>query len=210
MSESRIELTERLRREHRWDAACIFRDKVRQQGRDDGLTKREANTLAWEKMASTFKPLSKEEMAAYPSTLWAIMGKFSLESPKLDNGEEPDFADVHLAMYLSIALIHGWKNRSALGVYRAVSVAIDHLIEINASDKQRHLVSRAIVDPTGFLLGPARSKLQAVELRLKPAGEAGEVLEEYVAGLIRSMLRSIDRMETENPLDVVQTDFAIG
>lgn len=210
MSESRIELTERLRCEHRWDAACIFRDKVRQQGRDDGLTKREANTLAWEKMASKFKPLSKEEMAAYPSTLWVIMGKFSLESPKLDNGEEADFADIHFAMYLSIALIHGWKNRSALGVYRAVSVAINHLVEINASDKQRHLVSCAIVDPIGFLLGPARSKLQAVELRLEPVGEAGEVLEEYVAGLIRSILRSIDRMETENPFDVVQTDFAIG
>jgi hypothetical protein len=58
MNESKITLTDRLRREGRWDEACIFRDQKRREFRAAGMSKVEAREAAWEACAAAFPPLS--------------------------------------------------------------------------------------------------------------------------------------------------------
>ncbi len=57
MPESRICLTKRLMSEKRWAEASAYRDSKRTELRASGRTKREANELAWEEMATAFPPL---------------------------------------------------------------------------------------------------------------------------------------------------------
>jgi hypothetical protein len=58
MNESKITLTDRLRREGRWEQACIFRDQKRREFRAAGMSKVEAREAAWEAAAAAFPPLS--------------------------------------------------------------------------------------------------------------------------------------------------------
>ncbi len=57
MQESRICLTKRLMSEGRWEEASAHRDSKRAELRASGKTKREANEMAWEQMATAFPPL---------------------------------------------------------------------------------------------------------------------------------------------------------
>ncbi len=57
MSESKIELTERLRREGRWAEASKFKDETVKKLREGGMKRSEANEQAWEEMAQAFPPL---------------------------------------------------------------------------------------------------------------------------------------------------------
>ncbi len=57
MEESKIALTKRLQREGLWEAACQFRDEVRQRLRAEGHTRKAANDGAWEAMAEHFPPV---------------------------------------------------------------------------------------------------------------------------------------------------------
>jgi hypothetical protein len=58
MSESKITLTDRLRREGRWEEASLFRDQKRREFRSTGMSKAEAREAAWEALAEAFPPLS--------------------------------------------------------------------------------------------------------------------------------------------------------
>jgi hypothetical protein len=210
MTESRIEITERLRREGRWSDACDYRDKARKRGRTEGLSRKEANDRAWSEMADEFPPMSEDEIAAYPSTDWVVSGHFPPSLPHLDADDEPRFADIHFAIHTAIAMLHAYLNQSALGQYRTVNGAMMYLIKCQAGDEARLDVAFAITDPVAFLVGPARKKLQAVEDRLTDAEHAGEQLDELKRKMIRSMLRSLNRMTTERVSEVVRTDFAIS
>lgn len=57
MKESRIDATDRLRREGRWGEASLRRDEARKQLRSEGKNRREANDEAWEAMLEQFPPL---------------------------------------------------------------------------------------------------------------------------------------------------------
>lgn len=56
MNESKIALTERLRREGRWDAASKFKDDALRDFRAKGMTRDEASDAAWEAMEQAFPP----------------------------------------------------------------------------------------------------------------------------------------------------------
>ena len=58
MTESKIELTERLRREGRWSEASLFKDETLRKLRSDGMTKADAGEEAWRRMAAKFPPLA--------------------------------------------------------------------------------------------------------------------------------------------------------
>jgi len=58
MNESKIELTERLRREGRWEEATRFKDEVLRKLRSDGMTKADAAEEAWRRMAAQYPPLA--------------------------------------------------------------------------------------------------------------------------------------------------------
>lgn len=57
MNESKIELTERLRREGRWAEASKFKDTVLAQCREKGFKRDEASQAAWEAMEQAFPPI---------------------------------------------------------------------------------------------------------------------------------------------------------
>lgn len=58
MNESRIALTERLRREGRWDASSKFKDDALREFRAKGMKRDEASEAAWEAMEQAFPPIA--------------------------------------------------------------------------------------------------------------------------------------------------------
>ena len=58
MVEGKIAITERLRKEGRWEEASKFRDEARQRLRTDGKSKHEAAEEAWALMAQEFPTLA--------------------------------------------------------------------------------------------------------------------------------------------------------
>ncbi|MFH1921528.1 MAG: hypothetical protein ABIP48_16815 [Planctomycetota bacterium] len=61
MDESKIDLTERLRREGRWAEASKFKDETVKKLRKEGLKRAEAGEQAWRKMAEVYPPLPAAE-----------------------------------------------------------------------------------------------------------------------------------------------------
>ncbi len=61
MTESKIELSERLRRENRWDEASRFKDTAVKDFKSQGMKRTEATEAAWEAMAEAFPPLEPPE-----------------------------------------------------------------------------------------------------------------------------------------------------
>lgn len=58
MNESKIALTERLRREGRWDAASKFKDDALREFRAKGMKRDEASEAAWEAMEQAYPPIA--------------------------------------------------------------------------------------------------------------------------------------------------------
>jgi hypothetical protein len=73
MEESKIELTERLRREGRWAEASKFKDTALKEFRSKGMRKAEAAEKAWSAMAKAYPPLPPlerdEELDEYEDEL---------------------------------------------------------------------------------------------------------------------------------------------
>ena len=57
MIESKIVLTERLRREGRWGEASKFKDEALKELRSKGMKRDEASEAAWDAMAQAFPPI---------------------------------------------------------------------------------------------------------------------------------------------------------
>ena len=73
MQGSKIALTERLRKECRWDEASRFKDEYIAKLRAEGKPRKEAQQTAWEALEKQFPPLEAEpagsEEGAYPADL---------------------------------------------------------------------------------------------------------------------------------------------
>jgi hypothetical protein len=67
MDESKIDLTERLRREGRWAEASKFKDETVKELRKEGMRRAEAGEQAWLRMAEAYPPLPAPEPIAEPS-----------------------------------------------------------------------------------------------------------------------------------------------
>lgn len=66
MNESKIQLTERLRAEGRWDEANNFRETARADFRAKGMGRQEAVDAAWQAMAEAYPALPAAEATAAP------------------------------------------------------------------------------------------------------------------------------------------------
>jgi hypothetical protein len=64
--ESKIELTDRLRREGRWGEASRFKEQALKECRAKGLTGQEAKEAAWEATARAYPPVAVTEETADP------------------------------------------------------------------------------------------------------------------------------------------------
>ena len=65
MDESKIDLTDRLRRERRWEEASKYKDSTAKQLRDGGMKRSEAIEEAWLKMAEKYPPLVAPQEAEF-------------------------------------------------------------------------------------------------------------------------------------------------
>ena len=66
VNESKIALTERLRREGRWAEASKFKDEAVKKLRAGGMRRAEAREEAWEKMAEAFPPPPTPRQPEHP------------------------------------------------------------------------------------------------------------------------------------------------
>ena len=66
MTESKIDLTDRLRREGRWAEASKFKDTARADFRAKGMKRDEAAEAAWAAMAAAYPPLPAPEPVPEP------------------------------------------------------------------------------------------------------------------------------------------------
>ena len=73
MNESKIALTERLRREGRWAEASKLKDTALADFRDKGMKRDEAAEAAWAAMAEAYPPLPVVEAAAEPTADPAVV-----------------------------------------------------------------------------------------------------------------------------------------
>jgi hypothetical protein len=90
MIESKIALTERLRKENRWAEASKFKDDTIKQLRGDGMTKAAAADEAWERMEKAFPPLPVPEgQKPSEAAMEAISGGDSGQ-----NGQDDDLLDI--------------------------------------------------------------------------------------------------------------------
>ena len=64
MNESKIGITERLRREGRWDHATQYKDSVLVECREKGMKRPEASEAAWQAMAERYPPITAVETSA--------------------------------------------------------------------------------------------------------------------------------------------------
>jgi hypothetical protein len=69
VAESRIEATDRLRREGRWEAASKFREEKRREFKAAGLKRAEANDAAWDAMLAVFPPASTGTCTGEPTAV---------------------------------------------------------------------------------------------------------------------------------------------
>jgi hypothetical protein len=95
MQGSKITLTERLRKESRWDEASRFKDEHIAKLRADGKNRKEAQQAAWEALERQYPPLEVDgnEEGAYPTDL--------IETGKLGSS---DFHDDAKWVYQHIAV----------------------------------------------------------------------------------------------------------
>lgn len=69
-NESKVEATDRLRREGRWPEASKFREDTRQKLRAEGMPKAEVNEAAWLAMIQAFPPLDSSVDEVETSISW--------------------------------------------------------------------------------------------------------------------------------------------
>jgi hypothetical protein len=96
VNESKIALTERLRREGRWDAATKFKDDALRDFRSKGMRRDEASEAAWEAMEQAYPPIAAvaatADMQAEVATDTRIHG---LSDIPASWGELPANASLH-------------------------------------------------------------------------------------------------------------------
>jgi hypothetical protein len=112
MNESKIDLTERLRREGRWAEASKYKDEVVKKLRASGLKRCEAGEQAWQEMAEAFpqtppKPGNNYDMAM---ELLCSVAIEAVDGWKREYGITlPDDAEFEL---IANGLIHFWSAGS--------------------------------------------------------------------------------------------------
>ena len=99
MNESKLDISNRLRREGRWAEASLFKDGIIKELRADGLKRPEAQAQAWEQMAERFPPLDipeadepgtdfmPEEIAGLPP---GSLEEFAAAGERRSTSDEPE------------------------------------------------------------------------------------------------------------------------
>ena len=172
MNESRIELTERLRREGRWSEASKFKDTALADFRAKGMKRNEAGAAAWEAMAEAYPPLPGGE-ATTASDIGRVQGL----------GEIPaDWPELPGNASLQAELAWVQSNRLRVVEERASGVTVVHLdrarspapswaalgwleTSIRAYSKYCDIVAKSLKDEQDEQENIRRERMQIDEMR---------------------------------------------
>ena len=88
MTESKITVTDRLRREGKWEEASLWRDEKRKELRSTGQSRADANEESWQAMIDQFPPLPGSGEDQSPG------GYYSIELVDVNSGDFDDQADL--------------------------------------------------------------------------------------------------------------------
>ena len=92
--ESKIDATDRLRREGRWEEASFRRDLERKRLRAEGKSRRDANEESWNWMIERYDPLTDEQIDWHEATVYRAMANSPVDCAPVDHESEPDMSDV--------------------------------------------------------------------------------------------------------------------
>ena len=110
MNESKIVATKRLQSEGLWNEASLYREEVREHLRGEGMTRKEANKGAWEKMLETYPPFDADDEAAH----WLSACDFPPADVSTVEAGEPTLEDL-------------WYVLCVLSAYRAYETSSEGL-----------------------------------------------------------------------------------
>lgn len=94
MQETRIQTTERLRREGRWNEASDYREWERQRLRAEGKSRHDAKEESWRLMAESYTPLTPEEIDWWEASSWRAAARFAPQCNGMDGPSEPKMSDL--------------------------------------------------------------------------------------------------------------------
>ena len=97
ITESKIEMTDRLRYEGLWTEACVYRDKVRRRLRAEGMSRQEAGHTAWQAVQQRYPSEDPPQVKALQSLL---VSAFFGPSAHGDTGQQKEFLAVWFALHL--------------------------------------------------------------------------------------------------------------
>ena len=146
IAESKIETTDRLRRQGKWEEASRFKDQAKQRHRDAGKSRQEANRLAWEAVQEKFPPVPPEAEELL-NRVMAVR-----HPPRGQDGEDDDelqFQKVWFAHHMVRVLMQYFHIPDANKRW-ACCLITECLLE-NAPDPNSYvLVIMSILDPGEF------------------------------------------------------------
>jgi len=93
--ESKIAMTDRLRREGRWQDACLCREDERKRLREGGASRQESNDIAWELMVEVYSDhLTDDQIDWYEASQATQIADLPPNCDGVDHESEPSMRDV--------------------------------------------------------------------------------------------------------------------
>lgn len=115
MTESKIELTNRLKREDRWSTASLFKDEKIKELRATGMKRGEAQEAAWEAMSNEYPPAeTPKEVYHLPS---GLLEDFLRDATWAHKNEELGDADIGPAPSERAMQLLRWLQENAWSHY---------------------------------------------------------------------------------------------
>jgi len=102
VTESKIELTDRLRRQGLWDEASLNKDTVKSRLRSEGKSRKEAGELAWAETQKRYPAKDPPEVRDFYTAL--ADGAYELTTPRGDAAERSAFTRVWFALRILEAI----------------------------------------------------------------------------------------------------------
>jgi hypothetical protein len=136
MNESKIVLTERLRRENRWAEASVRKDEICKELRAKGVSRQAAREEAWQRMATEFPLLSSAPAEATAACCGQSTPDVAVpqEISEQQREREREVVIAHIDAYVeevSDAVLSEWSKRFGLSVpHPAKRVLRDGLFQL--------------------------------------------------------------------------------
>jgi len=183
LMESKIEATHRLQREGHWNAASIYRDRVRNRLRSEGMTRAQAREGAWEAMSERFQPV---DVTAF---------KAALAMRLCPPGYPSATTTAWQAVWAPIALVAEFDQplRKALGIDGRTEAEVLTLYRMLPVKVQQEIETRAIFESD-----------QLADDMMRPRPER---LLEWARPQLSKMLETVDREALDTDYECMTFEF---